>query len=170
MKLSWKAGGLYFLLTQVYVLVIGLFLSAPFAILARFLFEDPFVQELMEVVFFLVLDLAVRFIVFYAYFRNNRSLSLLQFSIDYSLTIGLRLIFSLCTFFAFWSAGATISLCGVFLAKNLINPDTVTMQQVPTWLYLIVFFVFECLVYLVEFIAHKIASAKREKERKELIE
>lgn len=168
MKLNWKSSIAYFLIIQAAVLVIALFVSLPFVMLVRFSNLDKQVEEILELLAYTILDLTARFIVFFIFFKNNRGLTFPQFCLDYSPAFGARLVFSLCTHFAFWSAGGSINLWGAILGNRLISQHILTMLDVPIWLYLIVFFVFEGLFVLSAFGAYKIALHQRKKLQKEL--
>ena len=168
MKLNWKSSIAYFLIIQATVLVIGLFFNGPFFVLIRFSNLDKQVEDIISVVAETALELLTRFIVIFIFFKNNRGLTFPQFCLDYSPASGARLIFSLCTHFAFWSAGGSINLWGAILGNRLISQHILTMLDVPIWLYLIVFFVFEGLFVLSAFGAYKIALHQRKKLQKEL--
>ncbi|MBQ7907099.1 MAG: hypothetical protein IJ309_03895 [Clostridia bacterium] len=168
MKLNWKNSLAYFLIIQATVLVIGLFINGPFIMLIRFSSLDTQSEDVITAVAETALELLTRFIVIFAFFKNNRSLTFPQFCIDYSLVLGARLVFSLCTHFAFWSAGGSINLWGAVLGNRLIGPHILTMLDVPIWLYLIVFFVFEGLFLLSALGACKIAAYQRKRVQLEL--
>lgn len=168
MKLNWKAGLLYTLIIQVATIVYAFFIQGALVILVRFIFDDGLLREIVSVLVLFVGEMICRYIPFLATFKNNKGLSFPQFCLDYLLTLGVRLVFSLCTFFAFWSAGATINVTGVLIASSLINKDIITMQQVPTYIYLIVFTVFEAFTILTALLSYKTAEAIRKKESKEL--
>lgn len=168
MKLNWKNSIAYFLIIQAAVLVIALFVSLPFVMLVRFSNLDKQVEEILELLAYTVLDLTARFIVFFIFFKNNRGLTFPQFCLDYSPAFGARLVFSLCTRFAFWSAGGSINLWGAILGNRLISPHILTMLDVPIWLYLIIFFVFEGLFLLSALGACKIAAHQRKRVQLEL--
>lgn len=169
MKLNWKAGLVYFLLIQVCVLVFSFFLSGAIVIPVRFIFkEEGLLREVATLVALFIFELVCRLFIFLATFKNNRNLTFPQFCLDYLLTFGARLVFSLCTVFSAWSAGNAISISGILVASNLIDKDIITMQQVPTYIYLIAFVIFEGFTILTAFLSYKISKSIRKKELSDL--
>ncbi|MBQ7761476.1 MAG: hypothetical protein IJ400_05410 [Clostridia bacterium] len=170
MKLNWKSGLVYFVVIQAYTLLFSFFLSGFIVIPVRFIFtEEGLLREIATLVALFVCDNICRFAINFATFKNNRNLTFSQFCLDYLITIGARFVFSLCTFFSAWSAGSAISTAGILIASNLINKDIITMQQVPTYIYIIVFVVFEGFTILTALLAHKISTAIRNKEKAKLL-
>ncbi len=170
MKLNWKVGLVHFMIIQAYILLFSFFLSGFIVIPVRFIFtEEGLLREIATLVAIFLCDIVCRFVIFFATFKNNRSLSFAQFCLDYLVTLGARLIFSLCTFFSTWSAGSSITMAGILIASNLIDKDIITMQQVPTYIYLIVFIVFEGIAILTALLASKLSAAIRNKEKAKLL-
>lgn len=170
-KINYKSGLVYLLIIQVIVLVSACFLPMGIIPLLRFIFTDigP-VRDAAEIIVMLIIEMLVRFFVFFSIFKNDRNLLLKEFSLSYLVAFVLRLLLSLITAFAAWTAGMTVCLSGVFFGVLWIDENIKTMKDVPVWLYLIVFVIFEALVWLVAFLASRLALRKREKLRKELLE
>lgn len=169
-SINYKSSLVYFLVIQVIVFASSFFLPMPMSPLLRFIFtEENVAREIAEIVTMLVLELGIRLILFYAFFGNDRSLEFKTFTKNYGVTVILRLIISSIIYFAAWSAGITICLTGALLGKLWISEDIKTMQDVPYWLYLVVFVIFEALAYLMAYLANTFAKKRREKVRQDLI-
>ena len=169
-SINYKGGLLYFIVIQVIVLACAFFLSMPIVPLLRFIFtEENVAREVAEIIVMLLLEMAIRFILFYAFFRNDRNLIFKEFALSYGVTVILRLVFSSIIYFAAWSAGITICLTGTLLGKLWVDENIKTMQDVPYWLYLIIFIAFEALVYLMAYLSYAFAKKRRERVRQELI-
>ncbi len=168
--INYKSALIYFLVIQVIILASAFFLPMPIVPLLRFIFtEENIAREVAEIITMLLLEMATRFVLFYSFFRNDRNLIFKEFAISYGVTAILRLIISTIIYFASWSAGLTICLTGTLLGRLWIDDNTKTMQDVPFWLYLIIFIVFEALVYLMAYLSHAFAKKRRERVRQELI-
>ncbi|MBO5338791.1 MAG: hypothetical protein J6A96_03735 [Clostridia bacterium] len=166
-KVNWRGGLLYALLLEIEVLVTAFFLT--FAIYpARMLFEEGILRELAEILILVLVELVVRFFVFFALFKNNKRLDFPYFIGGYAIALGIRLVFSYITSFAAFSAGMSVLLIGQKLAASFINPEIKTMQEVPKLLYIVVFLLFEGLSILIAYFASKKVTEQREKIRKEL--
>lgn len=169
-KINYKSGLVYFLVIQVMVLVCTFFLLMPIVPLMRFIItEEGLFRDFLESLALIFVELLLRFIVFFSFFKNSRSLTFKRLSIDYGFTVALRLLFSLITVFASWSAGIGICTLGSALGKSMIDENIKTMQDVPTWLYIITFILFEALAYLMAFLSFKLAKKQREKIKQELM-
>ncbi|MBO5262515.1 MAG: hypothetical protein J6B45_05660 [Clostridia bacterium] len=169
-SLNYKSALVYFLVIQVLVLASAFFLPMPIVPLLRFIFkEEGILRETFEIVVMLILELITKFIVFFAFFKNDRNLHFKEFCKSYGLTAVLRLIFSTIFYFAAWSAGMTICLTGNLLGRLWIDNDIKTMKDVPFWLYLVTFIVFEGLVCLIAFLSSKLAAKQRERIKQELM-
>lgn len=167
--INFKSGLVYFLLIQVIVLVCAFFLPMGIVPLLRFIFaEVGQVRDAAEIIVMLIIELLARFFVFYSTFKNNRTLSFKEFSLSYSVAFVLRLIFSLITSFAAWSAGMAACLSGVFFGTMWIDEGIKTMRDVPVWLYLIIFVAFEGLVWLIARFSLALAKRERARLKKEL--
>ena len=167
-KVNWRGGLLYFLFIEIEVLLVAFFLG--FAIYPiRMAVDEGALRTLLEIVVFMALELVIRFFVFYNLFKNSRRLDFGYFAQGYAITFGIRLIFSLITSFAAFSAGMAVLEIGVTLAQELINPEIKTMQEVPKLLYIVVFTAFEGISLLIAYLGFRLSERKREKERKELI-
>ncbi len=169
-KIDWKSGLLYFGFIACETIITATFLSMFIVTPIRFIFKEPGIpREIAELVTFLLVQLLVRFVIFYGLFKNNRNLTYKQFCINYTVTFIIRLVFSLFTSFAAFSAGMAITLLGGLLARVFIDDEIITMQQVPVMLYLAVFVLIEALTLLVILFSSKLAEHKREKVKKELL-
>ena len=169
-SINYKNSLVYFLVIQVMVLVCSFFLLMPIIPLMRFIIkENGLLRDFMESITLILVELLLRFLVFFSFFKNSRSLTFKNISLEYGVTVLLRLVFSLVTSFASWSAGIGICTFGSTLGVAMVDENIKTMQDVPVWLYIIVFVLFEALVYLIAFLAYKIAKRQREKTRRELI-
>ena len=168
--LNYKSGLVYFLLIQVIVLVCAFFLPMGIVPLLRFIFaEVGQVRDAAEIIVMLIIELLARFIVFYSIFKNNRGLTFKDFLLSYLVVFVLRLLLSLVTSFSAWSAGMSVCLTGTFFGTMWIDESIKTMRDVPVWLYLILFIVFEAFVLLVSCLSYKLASRERARLRKELL-
>ena len=169
-SINYKSAFVYFIVIQVAALACTTFLSMAIVPLLRFAFtEANAVREVAEIITMLLLEMLIRLLLFYAFFRNDRSLVFKEFAESYGVTVALRLVTSTIFYFASWSAGITICLTGSFLGRLWVDENIKTMREVPFWLYFIVFTVFEALVYLVAYFAHKMAKRQREKVKQELM-
>ncbi len=169
-SIEYKSSLVYFVVIQVVVLASAFFLPMPIIPLLRFLFkEEGVLRQIAEIITMLILELLIRFVIFLAFFKNDRNLQFKNFAKNYGVTAVLRLIFSTIIYFASWSAGMTICLTGTFLGKIWIDENIKTMQDVPFILYFVVFLLFEGLVYLVAFMSKKLATKEREKIKEELL-
>lgn len=168
-KINYKNGLVYFMVVQVMVLVCSFFLVMAIVPLMRFIItEDGFFREFAESFVLILVELLLRFIVFFSFFKNSRCLTLGRLYIDYGFAAALRFVLSLITVFSAWSAGMGICTFGSALGRAMIDENIKTMQEVPTWLYIIVFVLFEALVYLMAFCGFKLAKWQREKVKQEL--
>ncbi|MBQ8145599.1 MAG: hypothetical protein IJ039_02345 [Clostridia bacterium] len=164
-----KAGFLYFALIQIEVLIVAFFLSGlPVIFLRFFIDETGPLQTTAEAILVTFIEMIIRFIIFLSIFKNNKSLVYKQFALSYSVTFVLRLIFSLCTYFASFSAGMCVSLIGLEISSTFIDEGIKTMQQVPTLLYIAIFVLFEAITLLVGFFAYRICVKKRNRAHMEL--
>lgn len=170
-KINYKSGLVYLLIIQVIVLVSACFLPMGIIPLLRFIFtETGTLRDAAEIIVMLIIELLARFFVFLSMFKNDRNLLFKDFSLNYSVAFLVRLLLSLVTSFAAWTAGMTACLSGVFFGVLWIDENIKTMKDVPVWLYLIVFVIFEALAWLVAYLSSRLALRKREKLRKELLE
>ena len=166
-KFNWRGGLLYALLIEIEVLITAFFLG--FAIYPiRMILEEGTLRGVCEVVVFVAIELVVRYLVFSALFKNNRRLDFAYFAQGYLIAFGIRMVFSLLTSFAAFSAGMGVLEFGMMLATSFINPEIKTMQEVPTLLFVVVFTLFEGVSLLVGYLACRRTEEKREKVRKEL--
>lgn len=166
-KVNWRGGLLYTLFLEIEVLITAFFLT--FAVYpARMIFGEGILREIAEVAILVVVELVVRFFVFFALFKNNRRLDFAYFAQGYAISFGIRLVFSYLTSFAAFSAGMSVLLIGIDLAVAFVDPEILTMQDVPKLLYIVVFTLFEGLSLLIGYLAYKYVEGKREKSRREL--
>jgi len=169
-SINYKNSLVYFLVVQVVVLVCSFFLLMPLVPLMRFIIaEEGLLRDFAESIILILVELLLKFIIFFSFFKNSRNLTFKSISLDYGVTVLLRLVFSLVTIFAAWSAGIGICTLGSNLGRVMIDENIKTMRDVPTWLYIAVFILFEALVYLMAFLAYKLVKRQREKTRQELI-
>ncbi len=169
-KIDFKSGFLYFGFIECQIIIVSFFLAGLVVIPVRFIFKEPGMpREIAEFVATLLLELLARFIIFYGYFKNNRRMTYKQFCINYSVTYVLRLIFSLLTSFAAFSAGMSVLLSGTLLSSTFIEKDIITMHDVPTALYIFLFTLLEAVTLLIVYLGSKLAEHKREKTRQELL-
>lgn len=166
-RVNWRGGLLYALFLEIEVLVTAFFLT--FAVYpVRMIFEEGALRTLAEIVILIAVELVLRFFIFLTVFKNNRRLDFAYFAQGYAIAFGIRLVFSLLTSFAAFSAGMSVLEIGRILAVNFVDPDVKTMQDVPKLLYIVVFTLFEGLTLLVGYFACQKAITQREKIRKEL--
>ncbi len=166
-KVNWRGGLLYFLFIEIEVLATAFFLG--FAIYpVRFIFDEGILRDIAEVLILVAVELVIRFFVFFALFKNNRRLTFEYFAQGYAITFGIRLVFSLLTSFAAFSAGMGVLETGMVLAVNFVDPEILTMQQVPKLLFIVVFTIFEGVSLLIGYFACQKATEQREKIKKEL--
>ncbi len=169
-KIDFKSGLLYFGFIECGIIIFSFFLAGIVVMPVRFIFNEPGTpREIAEFVVTLVVELLIRFIIFYGYFKNNRRLTYKQFCINYSVTYILRLIFSLATTFAAFSAGMSVLLSGTLMTSAFIEKDIITMHDVPTALYIFLFTLLEALTLLITYLESRLAEHKREKTRQQLI-
>ncbi|MBQ8545559.1 MAG: hypothetical protein IJ437_01320 [Clostridia bacterium] len=167
-RVNWRGGLLYTLFIEIEVLVTALFLT--FAVYpVRMIFGEGVLRTLLEIVVLLATELVFRFIIFYNLFKNSRRLEFGYFAGGYLITFGIRLVFSLLTSFAAFSAGMAVLEIGVTIAQSTISPDIKTMQEVPKLLYIAVFIAFEGISLLIAYLSYRLAESKRENERKKLL-
>ena len=102
------------------------------------------------------------------FFKNNKSLCYKKFVLSYSVTFILRLVFSLCTYFASFSAGMSVSISGIAFSVALIDDGIKTMQQVPTVIYIAFFIVYEAITLLLALCAYRLCANAHAKIHKEL--
>lgn len=168
-KIDVKAGILYFALIQLEVLLVAFFLSGLPIIVARFFFSEiGTVRTAIECILLSFIELLIRFVIFISIFKNNKDLCYKRFILSYSVTFILRLIFSLCTYFASFSAGMGVSISGIEFSVAFIDDGIKTMQQVPTIIYIAFFLVYEAITLLIAFGAYKLCASARAKIHKEL--
>ena len=167
-RLRWKDSLTYLILMQLEVVVSSTFLIMGIIPLIRYIFEVGVVREIVEIITLLIIECTVRFLMSYSIFKNSRTLDFGQFCLNCAPALAVRFFLSLLTSFAAWTAGITISLIGTFLGKEFIDENIITMSQVPVWLYVIIFILFEALVIFLAFLSYKLSCRKREKIRKEL--
>jgi len=169
-KIDFKSGFLYFAFIFAETIVTATFLSMLIVTPIRFIFKEPGIaRDVAELIGMILLEMIIRFFVFFALFKNNRNLIFKQFCINYSVTYVLRLVFSLLTTFAAFSAGMSVLLSGTLLSSTFIEKDIITMHDVPTALYILLFTLFEAVTLLIVYLGSKLAEHKREKTRKELL-
>ena len=168
-KIDIKAGILYFALIQIEVLLVAFFLSGLPIIVARFFFSEVGTQRtVIECILLSFVELLIRFAIFISIFKNNKSLCYKKFVLSYSVTFILRLVFSLCTHFASFSAGMGVSISGIEFSVAFIDDGIKTMQQVPTVIYIAFFIVYEAITLLVALCAYRLCASLRAKIHKEL--
>ena len=169
-KIDFKSGFLYFGFIECQILIFSFFLTGIVVIPARFIFEEPGKpREIAEFIIVLLVELLIRFIIFYGHFKNNRRLTYKQFCINYSVTYVLRLIFSLITTFAAFSAGMSVLLSGTLITSTFVDKEIVTMHDVPIALFIFLFTVIEAITLLLAYLGSRLAERKREKTRQELL-
>ena len=167
-KVNWRGGLLYLLYVQLEVLVTAFFLG--FAIYpVRMMFEEGALRSFLEILVLVLIELAVRFFVFWGLFKNSKRLDFGFFAQGYLMASGVRYVFSLITSFAAFSAGMGVLEIGVALAKEMINSEIKTMTEVPKLLYTVVFIAFEGVSLLVTYLGFRLAENKREEERRKLL-
>ena len=167
--INYKNSLVYFLVIQVMVLVCSFFLLMPIIPLMRFIFtENGLLRDFMESITLVLIELLLRFLVFISFFRNSKSLTFKYVLLEYSVAVLLRLVFSLITSFSAWSAGIGICTLGSTLGVAMIDENIKTMQDVPVWLYVIIFLLFEAIAIFLAFLSYKLSWNKRKKLRKEL--
>ncbi len=167
-KVNWKGGLLYFLFTQIEVLVSAFFLT--FLIYPiRMVFDVGMTRDFLEAGLLIIIELAIRFFIFFALFKNQRRLTFGYFAQGYGIAVGIRFIFSLVTSFAAFSAGMGILTFGSAVATYFTDKEIKSLTDVPTIIYIIVFILFEALSLLMAILASRLTEARREKERNELI-
>ena len=169
-KIDFKSGLLYFGFIQCQILIVSFFLTGIITMPVRFIFKETGMpREIAEFFAILLVELLIRFIIFYGHFKNNRKLTYKQFCVNYSVTYLLRLIFSLITTFAAFSAGMSVLLSGTLIASTFIEKDIVTMYDVPFALYIFLFTLLELATLGVIYLGYKLAQHKREKTKRELL-
>lgn len=166
--LNWKASILYFVFIQAIFFCFSFFLSGLIVMPIRFIFHSEIAQDIAFIISFFFIESISKFIIFFITFKNDKHNTFPQFCINYSLTFVLRLIFCLIFSFNFISAGATTTALGIFLAKLFIDENIITMQQVPTSIYISIFVAFEALAILIAFCASKFSTYLKTKEHNEL--
>lgn len=167
-KVNWRGGLLYLLYIQLEVLVTAFFLV--FAVYpVRMMVGEGALRTLLEVLVLIFVELLVRFFIFLGVFKNTRRLDFGYFIQGYLIATGVRYIFSLITSFAAFSAGMGVLEIGITLAKEMIDPEIITMQEVPKLLYTAVFIVFEGVSLLAIYASFRLAESKREEERRKLL-
>ncbi len=167
-SIDWKCGLLIFVLTQLAIFFISFFLAGAVNILIGFFVDVGLLKDFILIVAFLILELFAKFLIFFAFFKNNRNLTYKQFCLNYSVTFVLRFIFSAILDFSSFFASASLGALGVFFANVFIDRDIVTTTQVPTFYYVLIFIVFEALTILIALFASKLSTRQREKTRNEL--
>lgn len=167
-RVNWRGGLLYLLYIQLEVLVTAFFLV--FAVYpVRMVVGEGVLRTLLEILVLVLVELLVRFFIFWGLFKNSRRLEFGYFTQGYLMATGVRYIFSFITSFAAFSAGMGVLEIGINLAKELINPEIETMQDVPKLLYTAVFIFFEGVSLLVAYLGYRLAESKREEERRRLL-
>lgn len=168
LKLNWKNGILYFVFIQLEIFLVSFFLSGTNNILVGFLAEPGLLKDILLILTFLILELTIRFFIYYSFFKNDRNLSFKQFILDNSISIILRFIIAIIGDFSSFISGSFISLSSVVLADMFLETEIVTTTQVPMIFLLLIFILMEILTILVGFGASKLSTYKREKLKKEL--
>ena len=169
-SINYKNSLVYFLVIQVVVLVCSFFLLMPIVPLMRFIItEEGLFRDFAESITLIFVELLLRFIIFFSFFKNGRNLTFKGISKEYGVTVLLRLSFSLITIFSAWSAGIGICTLGSTFGVAMIDENIKTMSDVPIWLYIVVFILFEALAYLMAFLAYKVVNKQREKVKQELL-
>ncbi|MBQ7788398.1 MAG: hypothetical protein IJ398_01950 [Clostridia bacterium] len=169
-KISFKNGFVYFLILQIGTLLIAFFLSIFINIPINMIFDIGLYRNIAYIISYFIVESVVKFIIFFAFFKNDRNLTFKAFCLNYIFTFALRYILSLIFSFALYVAGATTSLLGITLTEAFIlkNEVNVTMQHVPKALYTLIFVLIEGIAILIAFSANKLAQYRKEKAKKEL--
>ncbi len=166
--IDWKFGFLIFVLTQLIIFFISFFLTGAINILIGFFVDVGLLKDFVLIIAFLILELFAKFLLFFAFFKNNRNLTFKQFCLNYSVTFVLRFIFSAILDFSSFFASASLASLGVFFANVFIDRDIATTTQVPAFYYVLIFIVFEALTILFALLSNKLAVKQREKIKEEL--
>ena len=167
-RVNWRGGLLYFLFTQAEVLVCAFFLTL-LVYPIRMIFDTGMARDFLESGLLILIELAIRFFIFLAFFDNQRKLTFGYFAQGYGIAVGIRFIFSLITSFAAFSAGMGVLTFSSFVATYFTDLEIRSLTDVPIPVYIIVFILFEGLSLLMAILASRLVEAKREKERNELI-
>ena len=115
---NWRGGLLYLMFMQIEVIVCALFLT--FAVYPiRMIFDEGMARDFLEAFLLVLIELIIRFFIFFAFFVNQRKLTFGYFASGYGITVGIRFIFSLLTRFAAWSAGMGILTTSSSIATHL---------------------------------------------------
>ena len=167
-RVNWRGGLLYLLFVQIEVIVCALFLT--FAVYPiRMIFDVGMARDFFEAFLLVIIELAIRFFIFLAIFTNQKRLTFAYFAGGYGITVGIRFVFSLLTKFAAWSAGMGILTTSSSIATHLTEREIKSMTDIPMIISIVVFVAFEALSLLMAILASRLAEAKREKERNELL-
>ena len=165
---NWRGGLLYILFLQIEVLVTSLFLWIA-VLPIRFVFDDGFVRNLLEIMTLFPVEMAFRFFLFFVFFKNNRRLGFGYFAQGFAIAFGIRFIFSFITRFAAFSAGPSVLQISSTITQLIINPEAKGIYDVPRLLSSFVFLLFEGVTLLLGYLAFKLAESMREKEKSDLI-
>ena len=167
-RVNWRGGLLYLLFIQAEVLTTTLFLT--FAIYPiRMIFDEGLARDFFEAVLLVIIELAIRFFIFLAFFKNQNHSTFGYFAQGYGITAGIRFILSLVTSFAAFSAGFGVLLPGTLIATHLTDKEIKSLTDVPTVIYIVVFIAFESLTLLMAVLSSRLVEATREKERNEML-
>lgn len=167
-RVNWRGGLIYLLLTQTEVLACAFFLSLAIYPI-RMIFDVGMARDLLECALLIIIELAIRFFIFFALFKNQKKLTFGYFAQGYGISVGARLIFSLVTSFAAFSAGPSVLQLGTAVATYFTGSEIKSLRDVPMMIYIIVFVLFEALSLLMAVLASRLMENKREEERKMLI-
>ena len=94
-KLNWKKGILYFVFIQLEVFFVSFFLSGTTNILIGLVANPGLLKDVLLIVAFLILELTIRFFIYYSFFKNDRNLLFRQFILDNSIAVILRFIIAI---------------------------------------------------------------------------
>jgi len=166
-KLNWKKGILYFVFIQLEVFFVSFFLSGTTNILIGLVANPGLLKDVLLIVAFLILELTIRFFIYYSFFKNDRNLLFRQFILDNSIAVILRFIIAIIGDFSSFISGSFIGLLGIVLANMVSEIEIVKTSQVPIYYLILIFILMEILTVLVGFGASKLSAYKREKMKKE---
>lgn len=167
-RVNWRGGLLYLLFIQAEVITTTLLLT--FAVYPiRMIFDEGLARDFFEAILLIIIELAIRFFIFFAFFKNQRKLSFGYFAGGYGITVGIRFIFSLVTSFAAFSAGFGVLLPSTLIATHLSDKKIESLTDVPTLIYVTVFIAFEALTLLMAILSSRLVESTREKERNEML-
>lgn len=161
----------YFLLIQLVIFVVSMFLSGPIDIFCGFIFSSKNMlgRQILRTILDTIVELCAFCVYFYRKKCNDRYISLADFIKPLIIAFPLHFIVTLINGFYHYTAGGFVSEVGFLWAEWATGIDFFAKSDAPIWPNFILSPIHIAMIFGVICLGYKLGCRRIESERRELL-